>query len=63
MTRYGKAWGFQYESIRYFVDCVAEGTAPESTGHDGLVVTGMIEAVLTSLRERRPVRMDEVLTT
>ena len=25
VTRYGKAWGFQYESIRYFVDCVADG--------------------------------------
>jgi predicted dehydrogenase len=61
VTRYGKAWGFQYESIRYFVDCIAEGKPPESTGHDGLVVTAMIEAVLKSLRERRPVRMEEVL--
>jgi predicted dehydrogenase len=61
VTRYGKAWGFQYESIRYFVDCVADGATPESTGQDGLVVTAMIEAVLTSLRERRPVKMAEVL--
>jgi predicted dehydrogenase len=61
VTRYGKAWGFQYESIRYFVDCVADGTAPESTGRDGLVVTAMIEATLASLRERRPVNMSEVL--
>jgi predicted dehydrogenase len=61
VTRYGKAWGFQYESIRYFVDCVADGTAPESTGRDGLVVTGMIEATLRSLQQKRPVRMVEVL--
>ena len=61
VTRYGKVWGYQYESIRYFVDAVAEGVAPESTGRDGLVVTAMIEATLTSLRERRPVRMSEVL--
>ncbi len=61
VTRYGKVWGFQYESIRYFVDCVADRRPPESTGHDGLVVTAMIQAVLTSLKERRPVRMDEVL--
>lgn len=62
VTRYGKAWGFQYESIRYFVDCIAAGTAPESSGRDGLVVTAMIEASLRSLRERRPVKMDELLS-
>jgi predicted dehydrogenase len=61
VTRYGKVWGFQYESIRYFVDCVAAGTAPEASGRDGLVVTAMIEASLLSLRERRPVRLDELL--
>jgi len=61
VTRYGKAWGFQYESIRYFVDCVASGVAPEAGGRDGLVVTAMIEASLLSLRERRPVKMRELL--
>jgi len=61
VTRYGKAWGFQYESIRYFVDCVAKDVTPEAGGRDGLVVTAMIEATLKSLRERRPVRMDELL--
>ena len=25
VTRYGKVWGYQYEPIRYFVDCVADG--------------------------------------
>jgi predicted dehydrogenase len=63
VTRYGKAWGFQYESIRYFVDCVADGVVPEASGRDGLMVTAMIAATLTSLAERRPVRIAEVLTT
>jgi predicted dehydrogenase len=61
VTRYGKAWGFQYESIRYFVDCVAGDVVPEAGGRVGLVVTAMIEATLKSLRDRRPVRMDELL--
>ena len=61
VTRYGKAWGFQYESIRYFVDCVAAGVTPEAGGRDGLAATAMIEASLRSLREHRAVRMDEVL--
>lgn len=61
VTRYGKVWGFQYESIRYFVDCVADGLAPEASGADGLVVTAMIEATLLSLAERRPVAIADVL--
>jgi predicted dehydrogenase len=61
VTRYGKAWGFQYESIRYFIDCVADGVTPEADGHDGLMVTAMIEAALKSLAERRPVKIAEVL--
>ncbi len=61
ITRYGKAWGYQYEPIRYFADCVAQGRVPESTGRDGLVVTAMIAATLQSLAERRPVSMADVL--
>jgi predicted dehydrogenase len=61
VTRYGKAWGFQYESIRYFIDCVADGVTPEGGGRDGLIVTAMIEATLKSLAERRPVKIAEVL--
>ena len=61
VTRYGKAWGFQYESIRYFVDCVANDVTPEAGGRDGLVATAMIEATLKSLEEHRPVRMAELL--
>jgi predicted dehydrogenase len=61
VTRYGKAWGFQYESIRYFVDCVAENITPESSGDDGLIVTAMIEATLASIARRAPVRIQELL--
>jgi len=61
VTRYGKAWGFQYESIRYFIDCVANDVVPEAGGRDGLMVTAMIEATLKSLAARRPVTLAEVL--
>jgi len=63
VTRYGKAWGFQYEPIRYFVDCIADGHTPEVSGRDGLMVTAMIEATLRSLAEKRPVAIDDVLGT
>jgi len=62
VTRYGKPWGYQYESIRYFVDCVVDGSEPEASGRDGLMVTAMIEATLKSLVERRPVKIAEVLS-
>jgi predicted dehydrogenase len=61
VTRYGKVWGYQYESIRYFVDCVADDVMPEAGGRDGVMVTAMIAATLTSLAERRPVTIAEVL--
>lgn len=61
ITRYGKAWGFQYESIRYFIDCVADNVTPESGARDGVMVTAMIEATLKSLADGRPIRLDEVL--
>ena len=61
VTRYGKAWGFQYESIRYFMDCVANDITPEATGMDGLMATAMIEATLTSIARQAPVRMAELL--
>jgi predicted dehydrogenase len=61
VTRYGKVWGYQYESIRYFIDCVADDVAPEAGGRDGLMVTAMIEATLKSLTGKRPVPIAEVL--
>jgi len=63
VTSYGKVSGFQYESIRYFIDCVADDIVPEATGRDGLMVTAMIEATLKSLAEKRPVKLAEVLTS
>jgi predicted dehydrogenase len=63
ITRYGKVSGYQYEPIRYFIDCVADDVLPEATGHDGLMVTAMIEATLTSLREGVPVRISDVLNS
>ena len=61
VTRYGKVWGYQYESIRYFIDCVADGLVPEANGSDGLMVTAMIEATLKSLSQGRPIRIAEVM--
>jgi predicted dehydrogenase len=61
ITRYGKVSGYQYEPIRYFVDCVADDIAPEATGQDGLMVTALIEATLMSLRDGAPVRIRDVL--
>ena len=61
VTRYGKVWGYQYEPIRYFADCVADEVSPEASGADGLVVTAMIAATLRSLIEKRTVRIAEVL--
>jgi hypothetical protein len=34
---------------------------PEASGRDGLMVTAMIVATLTSLAENRPVKIAEVL--
>ena len=61
VTRYGKPFGFFYESIRHFADCVAEDKAPEATGEDGLIATAMIAATVRSLETGRPVAMDDVL--
>lgn len=41
----GKQMGFAAESIRHFIDCVADDKQPSVTGEDGLRVTELIEAV------------------
>ena len=61
VTRYGRVQGYQYDPIRYFVDCVADDVEPEATGQDGLMVTAMIEATLASLRDETPVRIQDIL--
>lgn len=61
ITRYGKPFGFHYESIKYFVDCILEDKEPEATGQDGLVATAMITAAMKSIEENRIVKMAEIL--
>ena len=50
-----------HESIRYFVDCVANDVMPEAGGRDGVMVTAMIAATLTSLAEGRAVTIADML--
>jgi predicted dehydrogenase len=45
----GKQMGFAAESIRHFIDCVADDETPSVTGEDGLRVTELIEAIERSI--------------
>jgi len=45
----GKQMGFAAESIRDFIDCVADDIEPSVTGEDGLRVTELIEAIERSV--------------
>jgi len=45
---------------QHFLDCVIHGGRPRTDGANGLAVVEVLEAAETSLRERRPVRIDEV---
>lgn len=60
-NRYGKLDHYLYEPMRYFVDCVAEGSRPQCTFSDGLANVAMIEGALRSLDSGRPVSLSEVL--
>lgn len=60
-NRYGKLDHYLYEPMRYFVDCVAEGSRPQCTFADGLVNVAMIEAAVRSLESGRPVALSELL--
>jgi predicted dehydrogenase len=45
---------------RHFIECVANGTAPKTSGEDGLRVVRVLEAAQYSLREGgRPVTLEE----
>ena len=59
--RYGKLNHYLYAPMRYFIDCVRDGTPPECTFQDGLTVVAMIQAALTSLESGQPVAMDGLL--
>jgi predicted dehydrogenase len=52
---HGRMLGFATESIRHFVDCLAEGRKPMVGYDDGREVTRIILAIEESARTRRPV--------
>jgi predicted dehydrogenase len=56
LTR-GHHVGFVYESIKHFVDCVADGKEPEATLDDGVRVSKVILAMMESARVREPVKV------
>ena len=47
---------------QHFVDCVLTGTRPRTDGQNGLAVVETLAAAELSLRESRPVRVEEVRT-
>jgi predicted dehydrogenase len=49
--------GFVYESIKHFVDCVADGKEPAVTLDDGVRVSKVILAILESAKMREPVKV------
>lgn len=60
MTLHGKRVGFAYESIRDFIECVAEGRAVRSTLNDGVQTSRVILAMLKSAAERQPVKISQI---
>ena len=46
----GKHVGFVHESIKHFVDCVADGKQPEVTLQDGVRVSKVILAIMESAK-------------
>jgi len=55
----GLPTGYMRLPMMHFVDCLAEGRAPEPSGGDGLAVTAIIEAALRSMREGRAVEVSQ----
>ncbi|MEM6409135.1 MAG: Gfo/Idh/MocA family oxidoreductase, partial [Pseudomonadota bacterium] len=58
MTRYTAAYA---NEIAAFVQALADGATPPTTGEDGLRALAMAEASLLSIKEKREVRLDEIL--
>ena len=54
----GRHVGFVHESIKHFVDCVADGKQPEVTLEDGVRVSKVILAIMESAKEREPVKVN-----
>lgn len=61
VDRWGQLNHFMYAPMRYFVDCVLDGRTPECTFREGMLNTATVEATLTSLETRQPVKLAEVL--
>jgi len=53
----GKLIGFAEEAISHFIECVARGRTPISTGRDGLAVTRILCAVEESAKTGRAVKV------
>lgn len=53
----GRHVGFVHESIRHFVDCVADGKQPAVTLEDGVYVSKVILAIMESAKTREPVEV------
>jgi predicted dehydrogenase len=49
--------GFIHESIKHFVDCVAERKAPAVTVEDGIHVSKVILAIMQSAKTREPIEV------
>jgi predicted dehydrogenase len=56
-TIHGRPSGFAAESIRHFVNCVLEGSAPIVDGLDGLAVTRLILKMQESAQTKMPVEV------
>lgn len=56
----GKATGLAYDSIRDFVDCIANGEPVKVPLQDSLNVTMTILAIMKSARLRRPVAVEHI---
>jgi len=54
---HGRHVGFIHESIRHFVDCVADGKPPSVTVEDGIRVSKVILAIMESAKTRQPVEV------
>lgn len=60
MTIHGKRVGFAYESIRDFIECVAQGKPVRSTLEDGVRTSKVLLAMLKSADEREPVKITQI---
>jgi len=54
---HGRHVGFVYESIRHFVDCIADDKPVAATLDDGVRVSKVILAILQSASNREPVKV------